>query len=90
MYVAKYLLYSNWLLIGGLTLLCVALLINLILHKSRPSKPFIINIQWNDKSSIEIYSLLKNIGVTLDDSQKKVLENQVKGKYSHKTLGFMR
>lgn len=63
MYVAKYLLYSYWFLTIGLGILSVSLLF----MRCKSKKVRIINIQ-HDDSSVEIYTALKLVGITMDDS----------------------
>lgn len=57
--------------------------------KNDKKVPTIINIVWGNDSSKELYSLFKLAGITPDSSQKEIIENGIKNKYSRKTLGFM-
>lgn len=59
--------------------------------KIEPTKDkeyLIINIIWDD-SSKELYSIFKLVGITPDESQKKIIEKEIKNKYnSNGTVGF--
>lgn len=85
MYVAKYLLYSYWLLTIILGLLNVALLF----FKCKKQSVRIITIKYED-SSCEIYTALKSVGVTMDSSQKQAFEDKIENNYNNKKMGFGR
>ena len=87
MYMSRYLVYLSWII------LMVSLIYN-FKHMNKPIKTAfidkkceVINIMWND-SSKELYSIFKLAGITPDESQKKIIEKEIKNKYNQGTMGF--
>lgn len=85
MYVAKYLLYTYIFVIIMLICFILALTVRCYRHKinlqqinlvRHPEINKVINIVYNDKY-FYLYDVLKSIGVTLDNRQKKLLEQQI-------------
>ena len=93
MYVAKYLLYTYSSIIILLIMFIFALTVRCYKHKINlqqitlyrpPDNNRIINIVYGEKNYY-LYDVLKSIGVTLDDKQKKLLEQQIS---EDKHIGF--
>lgn len=86
MYTAKYLIYSYGLFTLSLIMLSFALILIIINMRGKiKAKNPIINIS-SDNLSIEIYTALKAIGVTLSVDQQRTFEQIVTD--NHRKVGF--
>ena len=87
MYTSRYIIYLSWII------LIISLLYNfksmgkptkqepIKIEPNKEKEYLIINIIWGD-SSKELYSIFKLAGITPDESQKKIMEKEIKNQYN--------